>query len=434
MDNQPPAPTNNNLSQSPAPDPAAPLQPPIASSIPPMSGQPINPMDGAVSQPNKKKSRKGLIIGMICAALVLIGGGVAAAIIVTKIQPSSMMASAIGNLLTAKQVTIDGQVSLSASQLPGDNSIVINFNANSSNSDYSTTATMQANLPILGITSPLTLELSDVMISDGIMYFKVKGLQDTLTEENISAVAMGLGFTSTSIPIDFIQNVSAILEDKWIKVSLEELAQRFPQFGLSQQMERIECERGILGDISKYSSEMTSIYSNSPFLIMEQQNDSFYNLSLNTTELADFANSLSSTQLIKDLAGCSGVEVNSNTYSKVSSDDLKSFEEQFPSVSVKFDGFLDYYLSELKVSDKQGSSFINTTTDLKFSYNANPTITAPTEATSAADIIQTIMMMSSPSMIYDNCSPGTNCTTGVEEYNYEEDTDIDEFIYDISEN
>lgn len=434
MDNQPLAPANNNLSQSPAPDPAAPLQPPIVSPIPPMSGQPIDPMNGAVSQPNKKKSRKGLIIGMICAALVLIGGGVAAAIIVTKIQPSSMMASAISNLLTAKQVTVEGQVSLSASQLPGNNSIVINFNANSSNSDYSTAATIQANLPILGITSPLTLELSNVMISDGVMYFKVKGLQDTLTEENISAVTMGLGFTSASVPISFIQNVSTILEDKWIKVSLEELAQRFPQFGLSQQMERIECVRGVLGGISKYSSEMTSIYSSSPFLMMEQQNDSFYNLSLKTAELADFTNSLSSTQLIKDLAGCSGVEVNPNTYSKVSSDDLKAFEEQFPSVSVKFDGFLDYYLSELKVSGKQGNGFINATTDLKFFYNTNPTITTPAEATPAADIIQAIMTMSSPSMIYDNCSPGTNCITEVEGYDYEEDTYTDEPIYNISEN
>lgn len=435
MDNQPPVPTNDNFSQPPAPTPVAPPQPPIASPTPPIPGQPIDPVAGAVPQsPDiRKKSHKGLIIGMICAALVLIGGGVVAAIIVTKIQPSSMMASAINNLLTAKQVAIEGQANISADQLPGNNNITINFDANSSNSDFSTTATVRANLPILGIFSPLTLELSDVMMSNGIMYFKIKGIQDILTEENISTAITSLGGTSNSVPIDLIQNISAILEDKWIKVSLEELAQRFPQFGLDRQMERIECERDILGDISKYSDEMTSIYSNSPFLMMEQ-NDSFYNLSLNTTELADFANSLPSTQLIKDLAGCSGVELDPSTYSRVSSDDLKTFEKQFPSVSVKFDGFMDYYLSELKVSSNQDNSFIATTTDLKFYYNTNPAITAPMEATSAADIIQTIMMTVSPSMIYDNCSPGINCTTEVEEYNYEEESDTNEVINNISEN
>lgn len=423
MDNQPPTPTNNNLSQPPASAPAVPPQPPVTPPTPAMSEQPINPTADTVSQPadTKKKPRKGLIIGMICAALVLIGGGVAAAIFVTKTQPSSMMASAIGNLLTAKQVAVEGQVNISADQLPGNNNITINFNANSSNSDFSTTATVQANLPILGIFSPLTLELSDVMMSDGIMYFKVKGAQEVFTEENISSVITSLGGTSSSIPIpiELIQNVSAILEDKWIKVSLKELAQQFPQPIFSQQMERIECERDILGDVSKYSDEMTSIYNDSPFLIMERQNDSFYNLSLNTTELADFADSLISTQLVKDLAGCSGVTIDSNAYSRISSNELKYFEEQFPSISVKFDGFMDYYLSELKVSNKQDNSFITTTTDLKFFYNTNPTIAAPTEATSATDIIKAIMMIASPSTTYDNCSPDANCTTEVEEIDYD---------------
>lgn len=428
MDNQPTTPAPNNAPQPPAPAPVTP-QPPVAPPTPPVTSQPPVPTP-TPPQPidSKKKSHKGLIIGIICAVLVLIGGCAAAAIIIPKTQPSNMLASAINNLLTAKQVAIDGQVDIATDQLPGDNNIKINLNSLSSGSDYSTTATVQANLPALGIESPLTLELSDMMMSDGIIYFKVKGIQDILTDENISAVATTLGGAANSSATQYAQKIAALLEDQWISVSLKEIADEFPQLGIAQQLDQIECTTNIFKNISQYSNELTGNYINAPFLAMTPQGNSFYGLSLDTTQLANFTNSLPKTQLVKDLASCYNAEINPSTITQISSSDLEGFAKTFPSVSVKFDGFLDYYLSELKVSNSQDNDAISTTADLKFSYNTGSTVTAPTDTTSIVDIINMLMALSPVSpTVYNDCSSETDCITNI--YDYETTFDSDTSLY-----
>lgn len=419
MDNQP-IPTSNApqqpVSQPPTPPPnARPIPPtPTAGPIPPTSSipttpvasvppaalvSPVQPIASTTAAPqvdSPKKKSKGLIIGIICAVVLLIGGGVAA-FIVLKTQPSNIIASSINNLLNAKHISVEGNINMATKGAYGNNSVNVNLTMLGSESNYSTTAHAEISLPMLGLYEPITLELNEVYISDGKVYAKIKGIKDVLSRNNIVTIG---GSYVNDYAINIIENIGQTLEDRWIMISLEEILNN-PMYPVDEQTKQkvlftYDCTRNVTNNISNYSGEFSDLYKKHSFIIMQQQPDSFYSISFNPEQLADFGNSIPRTKLFQDLASCTGEDVEVVDSTDFTPESAKIFIERIPNISAKFDGFMDYHLSELKATDDSG--YYSISTDLKFNYGDVPSISAPTDYTSITDIINEIVaLMSQPS-------------------------------------
>ena len=435
MDNQP-TPASNTpqqpVSQPPTPplgtQPSMPIQAtsgnqavPVPPVKPTISPQPITPVPSPQQDTPKKKS-KGLLIGIICVIALLLIGGAVATFIIIKTQPSNIIASSLNNLFNAKHIAIDGNIEMASKGSAEGNSIKINFTTSSSETNNSTTAQAEISLPMLGLPKPITLELNEVLISDGKMYAKVKGIREVLSRNNIATIG---GAYINNETITLIENVGEILEDRWIMISLEEIINsnlyRIDEQTKQKILSTSDCTKNVINTIPSYSNEISDIYKKHPFVIMQQQPDSFYSISFNPEQLTNFGNSIPQTKLYQDLASCLSESVKVASSTTFTPESAKTFVEAMPNISAKFDGFMDYHLSELKIAEDSNYSAMSA--DLKFNYNSTSSISAPSEYVSIIDIINEIMSLYQPT-IYpsSNCPSGTNCVdattdTVVENYN-----------------
>lgn len=388
--------------------PASPVQP-IASTA--TSSQPASP----------KKKSKGLLIGIICAAVLLVGGAIAAFIII-KTQPSNIIASSINNLINAKHVSVEGNINIATDKTWGDNYINIDLAMLGSESNYSTTAQAKISLPMLGLYSPVTIETNEVLISDGKIYAKVKGVKEALTRQNI--VAVGGSYINDNT-INLIQGIGEILEDRWIMISLEEILNselyNIDEDKKQEILSTYNCVKDKINNISNYSNEISDIYKNNSFTNMEQQPDSFYSISFDPEKLANFGNSIPKTKLFQDLANCASEDTEVVDSTNFTPESAKIFIEKMPNISAKFDGFMDYHLSELRINSD--ANYFTVSTDLKFNYDGTDSVSIPSEFTSITDVINEIMVLSSQATTYtsQNCPPDANCVSTevvVEEEDY----------------
>ena len=134
-------------------------------------------------EPKKKKT--GLIIGIIIAVLVLIGGGVAAALVIMNLNRGDAVARAIEKIVTGNapaNVAIDGTFVLT----PNDeeslvSSVEINLDSEAATGSLmnSSAATVTANFTNGKSTN---FEFDEVYAANGDLYFKLSGLTNAMED------------------------------------------------------------------------------------------------------------------------------------------------------------------------------------------------------------------------------------------------------------
>lgn len=429
MDNQPTPQSQPIPPQPPVPSPSSqpttPVVPPtpVAPSVPPL---PVaQPAPSTPPTPTKKKFGLGKVI-LVCFILaLLIGGGVGATFIVMATQPSSIMASAINNLITADHISVDGEVDIVYSSASSSDPVKINLKMLGAGADHSSTVQVLADPSLFGVSDlpVVLLELDEMVVDNGNIYFRVKGVYDAMFAVDS---LMGNLFTSgTYTPSDktlsIIQQISDYAENRWFVVSIEEVVNS-PMLTMDAQsrqeyLDGYNCAKDKLNNLSSYSSEFSDLYKNHPFINMEQQADSFYGISLNTTHLAAYANEVPTTKLSKDLMACANTSIDTSSIT-TTSEDFDYLQNHFPTISAKIEGFLDYHLTELKVSSTEDNYSISS--DIKFDYNTPVDISAPSDATSILDAVthisNIISSASSTSQSLDTTS-SIETTTVVESTN-----------------
>ena len=121
------------------------------------------------------------------------------------------------------------------------------------------------------------------------------------------------------------------------------------------------------------------------------------------------------------------LDLNAANREKIPVKDIERTLSSFPDISVKFDGFMDYNLAELKLTGDVG--YYTISADLKFDYNNTPNISAPSNYTPVKDIINEITLLSpqTTSIRSQNCLSNTNCSNKTSEYDFIEDVQIYDF-------
>ena len=451
MNDQPMQPGITSSEAPTNPSPVSPAAPPAAPPTTPATSatkEVPTPSDGAPSSSEvvftsegSPKPKKGLIIAIIAiVAVLLIGGGVFAEFYAIYNRPANIIASSLNNLFSADQIEVDGSISLDIpdSETIGIESINLNFDNKASGISGTTTATLDVDFAN-DIDAP-AIELGEVTLSDGVLYIEVDGvadfynqaLRDTIRDMLIENALYGYQDTpydcyatdtdclysatdvdpaveasvreSVDRTLDQIGEIIDVFDGQWLEISIDDVlsSDMFASMDLSTRQsysDSYKCTANTINQMSNYSSEFANLYNQNPFVDMTAGDDSFYNISFDATNLANYLNALVDTQFITDISKCQNIEISSDT-SKVTAEDVSSGLEQLPQISAKFDGIFDHHLTELKTSKQD--QYYSFSADLKFSYPNSIVVEAPSESRPIMDVVEEIFQgMQNTQIDYD---------------------------------
>lgn len=426
--------------QQPSPDltPSAQTSPaaqPAIIATPTIATEPVQPA-APNPQPTKKKKTP-LIIALVVFLLLLVGGGTFATFAIIKHQPDNIAMDAMLNLISAKHVSIDGVADItlddSISQYTNLKSLSLNFNTKHSGFNHSTDVAISFELA--DGTTVMLPEIGEMMLDNGTFYLKVDNLKTVYTSyrdmissyvsstmesryryqliyecydtainrddyygcydikisspEDLAAIE-----SMTNMVLGAIDEIVAYMDGKWFAVSLEtilndELLASLGESVRNEILNTYNCVTDKFGNFDQYTDEFATLYNRYPFIAVIPTDNSFYDVSFKPKELAGYINSLPSTSLYNDLSSCAKNQISiSNSSYTVSDSDIAKTLEYLPSISAKFDGFLSYHLTELKVTADE--DYYNLTSDFKFDYSDDITVSVPTSTIPVMDLVHQI--------------------------------------------
>ena len=363
------------------------------------------PSDNIVFTDKPKKSKTGLIIGIICALIILGGAGVFIALYAINNQPENIIASSIDKFVNAKNISTTGTISLDFDEdTTGIDEAALTLGAATSSSDE--TGNLSLAVTLADGTEIENLSVGETLMNDGTLYLKFDGLEE-LYDKYLSQYLLGYTAvdiedynTDTTVDVEeyattvstYYADIISQIDGEWFEISIDDvldsdyLSSIMDSDSKKQIKNDYSCIMDTINNGQKYSKELSDLYNKHKFIIMTSGENSYYNISFATTPLTDFLNGIYSTSLATDFFGCMNVDASNVT---VDSEDIEDFVGQLPNISAKFDGFFGHELSALKITDENEAYTLNA--DLKFTYPNSLNISAPENATPIMERVEDII-------------------------------------------
>ena len=419
----------------------------------------VNPMDRPmekapekVEEPKKKKT--GLIVGVLVCLLVAVACGVAAMLLIFNGNGGDQVTAALKKLMsndTPKYVAMAGDISIKPGSMYSEISEAkVNFNANFisksmvNSFDASFTAVSRSN------GSETTLGLSEIYSEDGNVYLKISGAAnlinslynnqntynydydymydyDDLDMEDVEEIIpletdetilyddeyVSGGSTLNDV-ISVITSVVKSIDNKWIKISTDELNSISGGVTYDQSA---KCLVDFVNEASANSNSIAELYSKNPFITSSTEDmkvtsrrDTIYKIGIDSEKFVNYVESVEETELFKNFASCVG---NGNSVPKIDKEEVDEMAENLPEIYVEinndnlFTRFYVYYENERSegviydgyetFSEESDEIIADTslqdsaTIDLTFDYPTTINISAPVDYTNFTEIFQQVM-------------------------------------------
>ncbi|MBR3131855.1 hypothetical protein IKG33_00355 [Candidatus Saccharibacteria bacterium] len=404
--------TNTGATQAPT---SAPVTPEVANSTgaAPVSDPMARPMEQAATEPvAPKKSKTGLIVGIIIALVVLIGAGIAAALMMPR-NSEDAVAEAMDKLMSGSipdNAAIDGSIDI----LMHDETLPISRVNINFESDIVTGSTINTSSAVLTVTSKqnkdFSVKFAEVYATDGDLYFKLDGVKDLLEDDDFIKLLTGGGSSSlvtdcededcletetiSESEIKTIKNtyggIVKGIDGVWLRISTEELASLSENFNTENST--ISCMTDLVSNVNKNSNSTAELYRKYPFVssttegvLIPSKGNPVYIVRIDSENFANFVNSVQNTGLTDDLYECLDIEENVT----LDGEELAEKLNKLPTLYTEVNGnkeFTRLYLESDVYEDKA-----SVTIDLGFSYPTNVNISEPVEYTDFSKMIQEIM-------------------------------------------
>jgi len=320
--------------------------------------------------PAPKPKKKGLLVGLIVAAvLVVLGGGGALAYTFWYQNPEKVVTDSLVNAINAKtmkfKATIDTKsdvtttVTLTGGVNNGAANVDMELTSQSGGKDY-------------------TIQGSGVFDNKGDLYVKVKN-----ADQLIDSI-MGMDQTAPDMPAGAkkaISNFVTKINDQWIKVSSDDL-KGFSEDAAKSQKCLQESFKKVQQD-KAVSSELSNLYKKHQFIIVSKKLGSKdgnlgYELDNNKTEAKAFALGLKDTQLYKSLHDCdNSFTIDEKDLTMDSQDSSKS----------KVEIWVSRWTHQLtKLSSSTDDKNQPTTVTFEPTFNQSVTINTPDKSKSLSDL------------------------------------------------
>jgi len=261
---------------TPAPAPA-PMPPPAPAEVP-MAAAPAEapaPVDttpteaapaGAMPAPAPaKKSKKGLLIGIIVALVVLIGGGCAAffLIIAPKLDPENNLANMVSEMVASPKADLSIK---SVNKLEDDATLTLDLNIKSDMLTNKASISGTAKYDGEPFPEGLNIGFTGYAIDESV-YVKINGIGDALSSFMVSE---DVDDENTGMFLNILDSVVSLVEDQYIKISDEDLA---PFEDMLPVDESMQCMIDVASKMSHKGitvAEARAIYdANKPFQIVK---------------------------------------------------------------------------------------------------------------------------------------------------------------------
>lgn len=403
-------------------------------SVTPTPGSATDPMARPMEQaptvvePVKPKKKKtGLIIGIVIAVVLLIGG-VAAALIIMNMNKGDAVAKAIEKIVTGnapENVVIDGTLTLVPNE---DDSLLSNVQIDL-DSQASTRSMMNSSIATVTTNfangNSASFEFDEVYAANGDLYFKLSGLTNAMEdytaamqsamlesgtagsevvdcESEDGCVATTEVVEPTSLPVEVeadtslgvmesLTEILSIIENvdgEWLRISTDDLS------GVSElapQESGTSCLVDFVGNVKNYNNSIAEIYGKNPFItsttegvtLASKSGEPVYKVTIDSEKFGAFINEFQNSELVSNLFSCMGYE-----NSEVNVDNVVKDIDSLPTFYVEVDK--DYNFTRLYFTSDLAEGDMTLTTDLGFTYPTNINVAEPAEYTDFSSMIQEI--------------------------------------------
>lgn len=360
--------TSTDDSATGVPTAEAPAAAPVAP-VPVMSAQ-----ADVTSQPPKKPRKKGLILALIIAAiLVVLGAGLAAAYVYWYQAPQKITNDALGSVISASKMSYTAGL---ATEENGETS-TLNFagrvDGNKATVDLSGSFTVDS------MTVPLSVNA--VMPDDGSYYVQINGIGDI-----IDAIA---GDYADGYKLYFADTIAQI-EGQWLKFSTDDYPTDEGDASVCEQ----KALESILSDQKSLATDVMKLYEQHPIYVATEKLGSRdiggeaslgVRLTPSDDNLKSFIVAVQELPKIKALIDCDP-EANAISAEDVQKyiDDAKN-DDVTPTIEL-WASRITHQLTELRITSQDGDTKATLTFAPKLGGDVEP-ITAPESSTSIKELI-----------------------------------------------
>ncbi len=373
------------------------MTPPEAPNVPepttptdPMA-RPMEKAQPAETQPKKKKT--GLIIGIIAAVLVLIGGGIALAIVLAGSNKIDAVSAAMSKIIegnTSSNLVVGGTIDLALNDkdIPFEK-IKIELNSEGIMSSLINSSSIVMTVTLRG-GDDIKITFDEVYASNGDLYFKIDGIkaaiEDLTTVNKILNPEASEGDDSMSIIAGVLAAIKTV-DGKWLKVSTDELG------ALTQgntESSDLSCLVDFARNANSSTNTLAEIYRRNPFVYSNNKNlpvaskdNPIYEVMLDEEMFKGFVAATEDSVMAEQLYNCLG---HSNAQMNV--DSITADLNDLPTIYVEVDD--DYNFTRLYFTSNIQDGNIDITTDLDFKYPTNVNVPEPLEYKNFSDVISEI--------------------------------------------
>jgi len=329
----------------------------------PLSQPKLSPWQRVRQLPRRKRffllGGVGLIILLIIMALVYT---------LWYQNPKKVVADGIVQALNAKSVVYDGAFTTKNSS-----DIKVEFNGGAA----STGGSVDMKLTLASLGKKYTIDGNGLVNDKGDVYFKIKNIDDLVQNYRKAVPASSH---------DLFDQIVAKINDKWIKISSEDLKAYSADVATTQKCVTEAFKK--MQNNESVRSEVVKIYERYPFIVIDKTLGSKdgslgYLLNVDQNKAQSFTNAFRDTALYKSLHACdnkfnldigdnkSGSTMNTNT----------SFE-------VWIDNWT-HRITKVSISDKKGSSNLT----VMPTFNKPVSVATPSESTTLERLQQDVQQL-----------------------------------------
>lgn len=368
----------------------------------PTSDPALRPMEKAPAaepvQPKKKKT--GLIVGIVLAAVLLIGGGIVAAVMIMNMNQDPVTA-AVDKLMRGEMpqnALVEGTLDLSTTDNEsGLSSVKVELKSEGATSSGINSSSAKVTVALTN-NNKFDFNVDEVYAADGDLYFKVDGiaqsLKDLVTKMQEAALYSSDDLTTpavqdcdeedatdcvienddtdyqTLMTLSVLAQVFEKLDGQWLRVTVDEIQQGLNSAG---QDDSLSCLTTFAGDIKSSGNTLAELYKKNSFInstkegvSIASKNFPVYKVTFDQEKLNSFSAGLKELEAVRKLASCMDVDAEDEVDEKI---------EELPTFFVEVDN--DKNFSRVYFSGTENDT--NTTVDLNFTYPANINVAAPTD-------------------------------------------------------
>ena len=298
--------------------------------------------------------KRGIFAGLIALIIVLIAAALTYAYVYQ--NPTKVVSDGIMQALNSRSVVYMGTFTNTSG-----NKITVDFNGGADTQGGS----VDMKLNLTALNKKYTIDGSGLLSDKGDLYFKIKNIDELVQNYRKSVPAASQGL---------FDQILAKINDKWIKISSDDLKSYSPEVATAQRCLTDAFKR--MQSDETLRSEAVMAYKQHPFIVIEKTLGSKdgslgYLLSIDSAKAKSFATAFRATALYKTLHAC-----DKNLELKV--DDLKSDRPLNQNVNVElWVNNWTHQITKVVVADKKNTTSLS----VLLSFNKSASVAAPREST-----------------------------------------------------